>query len=73
MSNAHTPPYSLTSAIVSLVSQASAALGRIEAEQSLASMLLNTVKFLQALLFVTFWPVAQEVAQLDAVIIGSPE
>ncbi len=46
MSNAHTPPYSLTSAIVSLVSQASAALGRIEAEQSLASMLLNTVKIL---------------------------
>lgn len=72
MSNTYTPPYSLTSAIVSLVSQASAALGRIEAEQSLASSLrlrrINRIRTIQGSLAIEGNTLSE--AQITAILDG---
>lgn len=72
MSQAYTPPYSLTSAIVSLVSQASEALGRIEAEQSLASSLrlrrINRIRTIQGSLAIEGNTLSE--AQITAILDG---
>ena len=72
MSPAYSPPYSLTSAIVSLVSQASEALGWLCAEQTLASSLrlrrINRIRTIQGSLAIEGNTLGE--AQIPAILDG---
>lgn len=72
MSQADTPPYTLTSAIVSLVSQASEALGRLCAEQTLATSLrlrrINRIRTIQGSLAIEGNTLSE--AQITAILDG---